>query len=392
MNMATKKDIFEEHFEAWLKAKRDKKKRGEIVASIVFVTGLHRKSVPRRFRKMQLGDPSALKKPGRRILYGPDVTAALKDLFEAADEPCGELLHPVIAEYVMILRRDGMWQHNDEATTKLLAMSERTVKRRVDHFQKIRRGHGGMTSTSPSLLKKIIPIFKGPWNDLPPGIGQIDTVAHCGDSLSGSYVFTVNYTDVATYWVIPRAQWNKGQTATVESIEEIVKRSPFTITGLHPDSGGEFVNWHAKKWCDEQKIALTRSEPYKKNDNMFVEERNGHVVRRYLGYVRYDEETVVATINELYDVLGRYLNHFKAVKRMVSKERVGAKYVRRYEAPAKTPYQRVLEHPSISEEMKQRLRDEHARLNPLILKQKIDTLRKKIYEQQKRHETNNSQF
>lgn len=383
MNMVTKKNIFQEHLGAWLKAKGDRRKRGEIARHIVFVTAMHPKSVSRKFKTMQLRGSAYEDKRGRPSYYGNEVTAALKDIWKAADEVCGELLHPMIREYIAILQRDGMWKHSDDATDKLFVMSERTVKRRVSRFIKMHAHHGGMTTTSVSLLKHIIPIFKGPWNHLPPGKGQVDTVAHCGESIAGSYIFTVNYTDASTYWVVPRAQWNKGQEATVASLEHITHSLPFAVTMLHPDSGSEFINWVAKRWCDEHDIALSRSEPYKKNDNMYVEERNGHVVRRYLGYMRLDCPKVVPLVNELYDVLAVYLNHFKAVRRMLSKDRVGARYVRRYEKQAKTPCQRVLEHEAVPEDVKIRLQKEHEQLNPLLLKRRIDTLRTRIYNVQK---------
>ncbi|MEK7516190.1 MAG: hypothetical protein AAB562_01185 [Patescibacteria group bacterium] len=382
--MATKNHIFEEHLSAWLKAKGNKEKRGEIINHICFVTKLHRKSVSRRFRKLQLRDPAAEEHRGRSVMYTPDVTAALKDVWEAADEICGELLHSVIAEYIDILIRDDLWTHDDEATGKLRAMSERTLKRRIARFEKTRGRRRGVSATSPSALKHIIPISKGPWKDVPPGYGQIDTVVHCGDTLLGDMAFTVNYTDAATYWIVPRAQWNKGSEATVESMKVIKERLPFRLRGIHPDTGSEFINWTAKRWCDEEKIVLTRSEPGKKNDNMYVEERNGHVVRKYLGYTRLDCRAVVPLMNELYDVLGLYLNHFIPVRRTLSKERVDAKYRRVYEKRAKTSYQRVLEHGTISKDVKARLRRVHKTLNPLLLKREIDTLRAQILKVQKR--------
>jgi len=383
MTMDTKNNIFAEHLPAWLQAKADRKKRGEITAHIVFVTKMHPKSVPRKFKQLQLRDSAHRDRRGRKRYYDKAFDAALKDIWEAAEEPCGELLCPVICGYIEFLRNEKSWCHGGETTGKLLAASERTVKRRIGEFTKIRKKRGGMTSTSPSFIRHIIPIFKGPWNTLPPGNGQLDTVAHCGETLAGSFAYTVNYTDAAVYWVIPRAQWNKGQEETLRSMDTIVERCPFPVSMMHPDSGSEFINWHAERWSKKSKILLTRSEPYRKNDNMYVEERNGHVVRKYLGYERFDAPGIVPIMNELYDILARYLNHFKPVRRMIEKERIGAKYRRVYEKVAKTPYQRVLEHPAISEEMKKRLHVEHATLNPLVLKRKIDVLRKKIYDMQK---------
>ena len=386
MNMVTKQNIFKEHLEAWLQAKGDRKKRREIADNIVFITSCHPKSVSRSFERVQMKDESVPERRGRKTYYTPDVLAALTILWEASDYACGELLHPVVGEYVSILRRDKMWTHAPEATEKLLAMSLGTLKRKVGSLGKRHRRSKGHSSTKPSHLKSIIPIFKGPWNECGVGEGQLDTVAQCGGTLLGDYVFTVNYVDAATYWTVMRAQWNKGQRATVESLKAIQQRVPFPIQMIHPDSGSEFINRGLKHWCDDQGIHMTRSEPGRSNDNMYVEERNGHVVRRYLGYVRFDKPGVVPLVNELYDVLHPYLNHFKAVRRQVEKVRVGAKYVRKYEPAGKTPYHRVLERDDVCEEVKEQLKEEHARLNPLVLKRQIDTLVLKIIKFNATHE------
>jgi hypothetical protein len=385
MNMATKKNIFEEHLREWLEAKKDKAKRGEIIQHICFTAKVHPKSIPRSFKRIQLRDRRVQEQRGRKTYYTPDVTAALKDVWEAANECCGEILHPLINEYVGIFIRDRMWKHGDEATAKLLVMSMSTVKRRVEKFKKS-RGYGkGKSSTKPSLLKNIIPIFKGPWKDLPPGHFQIDTVAHCGNSLRGDFIYTVSTIDATTYWIIPRAQWNKGQEATVQNLKVVEKKFPLPILEYHPDTGSEFINWVAKKYCDKNNIRLSRSEPGKKNDNMFVEERNGHVVRKYLGYLRFDCHRCVPIMNELYSMLALYLNHFKPVRRQIEKKRIGAKQIRTYEKVALTPYQRLLERKDVPLKVIQKLQREHILLNPLFLKRKIDTLTQKIYEQQSRH-------
>ena len=385
MTMATKNEIFQEFLGRYLRA--DRARKGEILDHVTAVVGITRKAAIRKFRVLQMRDPLRQVHRGRHTYYTPDVTAALRDVWDVANEPCGELLHPLIAEYVSILKRDGMWRHSDEATGKLLAMSERTVKRRALVFEKMRGVRRGLSATKPSALKSIIPIFKGPWRDLPPGTGQIDTVAHCGNTLLGDFIYTVNYTDTATYWVIPRAQWNKGQEATQGNLAVIQKRLPVTLLHIHPDTGGEFVNWHAKGWCDEERIRFTRSEPGKKNDNMYVEERNGHVVRKYLGYERLDNPKCVPLMNELYDLLALYLNHFQAVRRTESNTRVGARYRRTYEKHPRTPYARMLAHTKVSEEVKASMLAEHETLNPLLLKQQVDTLTAKIMKIQRGHGT-----
>ena len=379
--METKDKVFQEHLADWLKTKGNRKKRGEIAQHIVFATKCHPKSVSRTFTRLQLRDVAWKDKRGRPRYYDAAVIAALRTVWEVGDRGCGELIHPMIGQYIMIMKQDGQWTHGDEATGKLHAISERTVKRRVANFM---REDGvrtkGLSGTSPSALKHIIPIRKGPWTNTLPGDGQLDTVAHCGESLAGSFMWSLNYTDVATYWTVIRAQWNKGQEATKENVIAIRALLPFPLTGLHPDSGSEFINWHLKNWCDAEWIVLSRSEPYKKNDNMCVEERNGHVIRKYLGWDRLDDPTLLPLVNELCDAVTLYVNHWKAVKRMVSKERVGAKYIRTYEKRAMTPYERVLAREDVAPDLKEELRKTHDTLNPLLLIQKIATLKKKIYE------------
>lgn len=376
MNMTTKNSIFERYLEEYLGS--DKARKGAILDHVVDVTRMHRNAASRKFHALQLGDPAHTEGRGRTVYYTKDVDAALRTIWETANEPCGELLHPLIGEYVAIFKRDKQWRHDDRATAKLLEMGLHTVRRRVSGFAQGHRARGGISATKPSLLKTIIPIFKGPWKDLPPGHGQLDTVAHCGNALLGDFAYTVNYTDAATYWIIPRAQWNKGQDVTLQSMKAIQERLPVAWLGAHPDTGSEFINWVAKRWCEAEHIHLSRSEPGKKNDNMYVEERNGHVVRKYLGYTRFDCPAVVPVMNKLYDVLGLYLNHFQAVRRTLAKERIGAKYRRTYERAARTPYQRMLAHPAVPEEVKARLRRAHEALNPLVLKRNIDMLIQKI--------------
>lgn len=310
--MTTKQDIFQEHLSAWLKARGQRKQRREITDHVCFVTGMHRNSVPRKFKALQMRDSGRPDQRGRKVWYGPDVTAALRQVWEAGDEACGELLHPQIGEYITTMIRDGLWEYGREATAKLLEMSEHTVRRRIAKFEKSHGQGKGLSSTKPSALKSIIPIFKGPWKHLPPGHEQIDTVAHCGDTLLGDLVYTLSTIDACAYWMNVRAQWNKGQAATVLGLASIHAALPFRWIEAHSDTGSEFINWHCKQWCDTQNITMSRSEPDRKNDNMYVEERNGHVVRKYLGYRRFDCPHVVPLMNAFYEVLGLYLNHFKS--------------------------------------------------------------------------------
>ncbi|MEK9195048.1 MAG: hypothetical protein AAB975_01625 [Patescibacteria group bacterium] len=382
--MATKTEVLREHLSRYLKASRREKKH--ILDHLTAILGMHRKAIIRSFMREQMYNRlKPKKKPGPRMIYTPDVTAALKDVWTAGNEVCGELLHPLVREYISILLRDHMWSHGKTATEKLRQMSERTMKRRVGGFFKIRRGRKGISATKPSALKKLIPIFNGPWEDKPPGWGQIDTVVHCGSTLLGDMAYTLNYTDAATYAVIPRAQWNKGMEATKNSMSVIRDRMPFPWLGAHPDTGSEFINQFVMQWCRKEKIDLSRSRPGKSNDNMYVEERNGHVIRKTVGYMRLDCHEAVDALNLLYDVLTPYLIHFVAVRRTLEKEKVQSKYRRVYEKIPKTPYTRILEHTEVDESVKARLRNEHASLNPLILRREIERRLHAVYDIQKRY-------
>jgi hypothetical protein len=390
MNMETKQEIVERYKQDYYNARVEKggrKKLTEIIDIVRKVTKMHRKSVIRMFNRDQTKDPATPENRGREECYGPDVTVALKDIWEAGGEVCGELLHPIVREYVSILNRDKMWKHGDIATGKLCAMSMGTMKERVGHFLKAKRKGHGISATKSSQIKHIIPIFHGDWSKKLPGSGQIDTVVHCGHTLVGDMVFTLNYIDVSTLWDILRAQWNKGQVATQESLSCIKSLLPWNMLEVHPDTGSEFVNWHMKSWCDTVDVAMTRSRPNHKNDNMHVEERNGHIVRKYIGNGRLDVPEAVDALNAVYAILNPYLNHFVASRRVIEKYEVDGKWKKKYEKVAKTPYQRVLENEHISNEVKEKLKAEHATLNPLIMKREIDRLKKVLYDIQRKHGT-----
>lgn len=384
--MTTKNNIYREHLSQWLKARNDKRKRSEIIDHICFVAGVHRKSVPRSFGRIQ----RCKGKPERRgcpTFYTNDVTAALKEVWNIASEPCAENLHAVCAEYVDILQRDGHWRHAELATNKLLCMSLGTMKNRVAKFQRKQFISHGKSTTKAGAIHSLIPVRNGEWETAPVGTCQIDTVAHCGHTVAGDFMYTVNSTDVATLWGSRRAQWNKGQEVTVQSMEYLESDIPFAVVEWHPDSGSEFINWHCRDWCELRKVALTRSRPNHKNDNCFVEERNGHVVRRWVGYARLDAREVVDALNAVYDVLTPYLNHFVASRRTTKKEKIGARWKITREKIAKTPYQRVLEQNDVNEEVKTKLKKVHATLNPLIMKQEIDRRLEIVAKLQKHHGT-----
>lgn len=381
--MAHKQGVFEEKAEEYWKG--GKSRKGEILDSVVEVTGLKRKACIKRFRRMQMRDPGSIEKRGRPRYYTQDVIAALKEVWEIGSEACGENLHPQINEYIDIQIREKTWLHNDAGTMKLRKMSVGSMKKYVGGFFRTRRNFGGKSTTQKSSVISMVPIRMDGWSEVEAGVTQVDTVAHCGAVNAGDFAFTTNGSDVAVLWGSRRAQWNKGQEATKISLEAMRASSPFPWTEVHPDSGSEFVNAHCIAYAADTNLRMTRSRPYHKNDNCFVEERNGHIVRAFVGYERLDVRETVDALNDLYDVLTPYLNHFIASRRIVKKERIGAKWKVTREKVAKTPYRRVLERSDISEEIKNNLRIEHSKLNPATMKKEIDRLTKRVHDIQRRY-------
>jgi hypothetical protein len=383
MNMQYKKGVFEEKCEEYWEA--GKKRKGVILSSLVEVTGLTRKACIKRMRYLQLRDPCSLEQRGRPRYYTPDVIAALLDVWEIGSEACGENLHPQIKEYVNTKIREDEWKHDELVTYKLQKMSEGSVKYYVGKFTRTRRNFGGKGTTQKSSVISMIPVRMDGWDTAEVGVTQVDTVAHCGDTVAGDYTFTTNGTDVATLWGSRRAQWCKGQESTRTSLEAMRSDSPAPWTEIHPDSGSEFINLHCIAYATSTHLRMTRSRPYHKNDNCFVEERNGHVVRAYVGYVRLDVRETVNALNDLYDVLTPYLNHFIASRRITSKERVGARWKVTREKIAKTPYKRMLEREDVSEEIKNKIRTEHSILNPATMRKEVDQLTKRVHDIQQRY-------
>ena len=266
MTMETKTNVFAEHLPQYLKSTKEEK--GRILDHVCFVANFTRKGAIRKFRRLErMTVLREQKRQGRPRQYGPDVTAALKVVWESGSRVCGELLHPMINEYLDIFIRDRQWKYGKETTEQLRQISLATCKRRVGQFQNFKLKQHGISSTKPSHLKHLVPIFIGPWKDKPPGYGQIDTVRH-SQSASGDAVYTLNVTDAASMTSFQRAQWNKGQEATRGSMIWMRTNLPFELLGAHPDTGSEFINHFVINWCRESGIELSRSRP---NQQVWVE-------------------------------------------------------------------------------------------------------------------------
>lgn len=380
MNMATKQAVLKEHIGRWLKAKGNRKERSKLLDEFSKLLKIHRKSVGRAMRRLQLRDPSIPERRGRPILYGNEEIAALSLVWEAMGYPCAEhLTRSALETHIFFLQEDVIWSYSEDVTLSLLTMSESTKKRQIQTMREKRSLLRGRSATVSSPLKGMIPIRKShTWQTLPAGYTQTDSVVHCGDRLTADLVYSVGMVDFATYWSEYTAQWNKGQEATKESLITIRERIPFDLIEIHPDTGNEFINYHVHAWAMQEGLLMTRSEPNKKNDNMCIEERNNSIVRKHLEYHRFDNTSLVPLTSEILCIACLLHNHFMPVRRMISKERVGAKWKRTFEKEALTPYERVLREETIPEQDKKVLRIAHDALNPLHLRRKLDTLKAEL--------------
>lgn len=378
MIMATKHDVIKEELGEYLQASRSEKSK--ILDRLETTLRMHRKAIIRRFKVLQCRSSGYNwnDKRGRLLYYTPDVTTALRYVWDNSHELCAERLHSVIHEYIEILIRDNMWKFNNETTDKLLSMSIGTMKSRLSGFERIVSG-GGRCMTKPSDLKEIIPVRRGPWENPPPGYGEVDTVAHCGNTAEGRFAYTVQYTDISLCWCFLGAQMGKGKVETVQNIAAMQKRSPFKWSGIDPDSGGEFINWNLHGWCKQRKIVMTRIRPGMKNDHGHIEQKNDKNVRKFSGYIRIDTHERLVILNEMYRTLEIYINHFLPSMKCVEKIRYNITHSsRKYDQP-KTPYRRFMEHPDIPGNAKKKLQDFHQTLNPKILHDEILRLRKKLF-------------
>lgn len=255
----------------------------------------------------------------------------------------------------------------------ILKISPPTIDRLL-RPQRSRYSKLGLATTKPgSLLKKHIPIKTNQWDEHIPGFLEADTVAHCGTSMAGMFVFTVNITDIATGWTEQAAVWGKGEQGVLQAIEAIEARLPFRVRGFDCDNGGEFLNWPLLKYFTSRHrpVQYTRSREYEKNDNAHIEGKNWTHVRQYLGYQRFENKRMTSMINELYTSEWRlFVNFFLPQVKLIAKERIGSKIVKKHDRP-QTPLQRILASPVITPVVKQQLLHTFRTLDPFRLQQEV---------------------
>jgi len=347
-----------------------KKEKGRILDEFINVTGYHRKAAIRLLHRGN--QPRVSKRRGRPRQYGIIVAGALRAAWEATDRLCSKRLCPFLPELVQVLRRHGDNTMTVEIEAQLCQMSPSTIDRLLHPCRRL-GGRRPFTTTKPgSLLKNSIPIRTfADWQEDRPGFLEVDLVPHCGDSSEGFYLTTLSTVDVASGWSECMGVWGKGQERVGGAVHRVRQRLPFPMLGLDSDNGSEFINHHLYNYCWRQGITFTRSRSYKKNDSCHVEQKNWSVVRRLIGYDRYNSRAALEALNRIYDLTRLYVNFFQPVMKLVSKTRHGAKVHKVYDR-ARTPYQRLLEAGVVTEAKRQELAATYHGLNPVTLLKQIN--------------------
>jgi hypothetical protein len=342
----------------------------KLLDQAVQLLGYHRKAAIRALRR-RVVERGPLILTGRPVKYEPSLLVPwLRPIWRATDYACGRRLVAMLPEWIPAYE-----QHErrlpGEVRDKLLLASGRTLDRLLEP---LRAQGGGRSLTRPgTVLRQQIPIRGSVWEEGQAGWLEVDTVALCGGSVAGEFVWMVDAVDYATTWVELRAMWGRGQAGTLAALQDMEAGLPFSLLGLDSDNGGEFLNHHVLKWLQKrpQPVFMTRSRPYKKDDNAHVEQKNWTHVRQCFGYERHDNPELVEPMNVLVKgAYGQLLNYFHASLKLDHKERKGGKVQRIY-GPARTPLARVLANAQVSQATKDRLVRHKASLNPFALKQAV---------------------
>jgi hypothetical protein len=350
-----------------------KPEKGRILDEFIKVTGYHRKAAIRLLH--QVNKPRSNKKRGRPRKYTTAVVGALRVAWEATDRLCSKRLRPFLPELIKVLRRHGETTMSAEVEAQLCQMSPSTIDRLLRPWRRL-GGRRPFSTTKPaSLLKSSIPIRTfTEWQENRPGFIEADLVPHCGESTEGFYLNTLSTVDIATGWSECVGVWGKGQERVGSAVHRVRQRLPFPLLEVDSDNGGEFINQHLFAYCQREQITFTRSRSYKKNDNCYVEQKNWSVVRRLVGYDRYNSRAAYETLNRTYDLVRLYVNFFQPVMKLLSKTRHGARVHKIYDT-ARTPYQRTLESGVLTEAKQQEMAATYHSLNPVrLLKQINDNL------------------
>lgn len=382
MDMKSRKQYLQTLLDRYLRAR--KRQKGAILDEFIRNTGQNRKYIIRTLSDLATGKTKAIKK--RAAVYGRDVRLAVETLWRIFDYPCGQRLRPAIQAELDRLRRFGEIMVSDRTAGKLKRISPATIDRLLQPHKRELKAKGRYRRASTGLIAKRIPLRMGEWRNVQVGQIDLDLVLHCGAATAGEYGHTLSTLDVFSQWWEGEVVMGRAQVRIFNALKEIRSRSPFAWRAIHTDNDNAFINELTYDYTQEEELGFTRSRPYRKNDNAYIEQKNFTHVRKPLGYLRYDTPAELKIIQDLYrHELRLYKNFFQPVMKLVKKERVGGCPHRQYDEP-QTPYQRLLESGQLSAEQAKELQRIYQSLNPADLKRRIDKKLSALFDQYQQKE------
>ena len=363
--MGQRKAITRAQLVKWPKASKSEK--SAILDAVCAVTGWHRdharKAIRTALAEQARGGPPAPRARREPVrVYGPQAVELLTRCWAVLDGPAGKRLHPALPGVIANLSAHGHLAGTDPGVVdQVLAMSAATIDRRLAPARAGLIARKPISHTRPgSMLKSSIPMKTWhEWNQAEPGFIQIDLVGHEGGDNNGHFYYTLDATDIATGWTEAITVRSKGERIVSAGLTQLHLRFPFTIRGIHSDNGSEFINHHLLRWCTARTITFTRGRSSHKNDQAHIEQKNWSVVRRSVGYFRYDTPRELDLLNQLWPLTSVQVNLFLPQQKLLSKTRTGATVRKRHDK-ALTPLQRLLNlHPDL---MDPHDRDHHQNL------------------------------
>ena len=351
---------------------KGRKARASLLDEYVAVTGWERKHA----NKVLLGVRRVKGRRGKRGApkrYEGEVLTALKKCWQVMEQPCGKRMKDILPMWVKYLEVC-------EDTLKLLGkISAASIDRLLSGY-KIKVGKSRRGSKPSGKVQAMVAVRAETWDTSEVGYTEVDTVAHCGGNMGGDFVWSLTSVEISSGWTEVRAVWNRGQHACFQGLESIWESQPFDLVGVDSDNGGEFLNHHLHAWLKKHGIEQTRSRPYYKNDQAYVEQKNSTHVRQLLGFERLEHSELIDELNRLFKTWCEWKNLFCVTMKQESKRREGSRQIRRHEKKGRSPAQRLIDSEQLRSEEKKKLKEKLETLNPFVMRKEIERLEKQVWE------------
>lgn len=348
-----------------------RKARGKLLDEFIEITGWERKHA----NKVLLGKRRSKGRRGKRGAprkYGPALVKALKTSWLVMEQPCGKRMKDMLPLWTKHM------DCSEEIRDQLARISAASIDRLLHDF-KVRSGKKIRPPKPASSVKALVEVRAQSWDTTETGWTEVDTVAHCGGDMSGNFIWTLTSVEISSGWTELRAVWNRGQHASFQALESIWESQPFDLLGVDSDNGGEFLNYHLYDWLKKHGIHQTRSRPYFKNDQAYVEQKNHTHVRQFLGYERLEHRELLDDLNKLLQLWSQWRNLFCVTMKQESKWREGSRQIRRHEKRGRTPAQRLIESGDLQPAERLKLEIQLSTLDPFVMRKEIRRLEDEVW-------------